>query len=221
MWFFPTLVLAALLDSVNPCAFSILFLTIAFLFSLGRSRKHIWSTGLLYILGIFVVYLAIGLGILRVLSLFNVPHGLAKVGAVILIIFGILELLEKLIPDFPINLGIPAAAKPAIAKIINRASVPAAFFLGLVVGAFEFPCTGGPYLFVLSLLHDHATFWSGLAYLAIYNLIFVLPLVVALLLVSNQFVLGKLDEWRRRETKKAGIVIALLMIALGVIIFVL
>lgn len=221
MWFIPTLILAALLDSVNPCAFSILFLTIAFLFSLGRSRQNIIYIGLVYILGIFLIYLAIGLGVLQALSFFSVPHGLARVGAVILVIFGLLELLEKLIPNFPITLGIPAMAKPQIARIINRASVPAALLLGFTVGAFEFPCTGGPYLFVLGLLHDHATFWSGLGYLIVYNLIFVAPLVIALLLVSNHLVLGKLDEWRRRETKKAGIFLALIMIILGVVIFML
>jgi cytochrome c biogenesis protein CcdA len=221
MWFWLTIMSAALLDSVNPCAFSILFLTIAFLFSLGRSRQNILLVGLLYIAGIFAVYLAIGLGILQVLSFFNVPHGLAKIGAVVLIIFGVLELLENLIPNFPIKLQIPALAKPQIARIINRASLPAAFGLGIAVGAFEFPCTGGPYLFVLGLLHDQATFWSGFGYLVVYNFIFVLPLVVALVIVSNRLILGRLDEWRRRETKKAGIWIALLMIILGAVIFML
>lgn len=221
MWFALTIVSAALLDSVNPCAFSVLFLTIAFLFSLGRSRQNILLIGLLYIAGIFVVYLGIGLGLLRVLSFFNVPNGLAKVGAVILVIFGILELLGSLIPNFPIKLQIPAAAKPWIAKIMSRASLPTAFLLGLAVGSFEFPCTGGPYLFVLGLLHDHATFWSGFGYLVLYNLIFVLPLVVALILVSNKLILGQLDEWRRRETKKAAIWIAIISIILGAVIFVL
>lgn len=221
MWFWLTIVSAALLDSVNPCAFSILFLTIAFLFSLGRGRGNIVSIGGLYILGIFLVYLGIGLGFLRVLSIFNVPNGLAKIGALILIIFGFLQLLESLIPNFPIKLQIPALAKPHIARVMSRASLPAAFLLGIVVGLFEFPCTGGPYLFVLGLLHDQATFWSGFGYLALYNFIFVLPLLVALIIVSNRWLLGRLDEWRRRETKKASVWIAVLMIILGVVIFVL
>lgn len=221
MWFSLTIVSAALLDSVNPCAFSILFLTIAFLFNLGRSRQNILLTGLLYVAGIFLVYLAIGLGILRVLSFFNIPHGLAKVGAAVLIVFGLIELLGQLLPKFPIRLEIPAAAKPRLAAVIHRATLPGAFVLGILVGLFEFPCTGGPYLFVLGLLHDRGTFWSGLAYLVLYNLIFVLPLLAALLLISNRRVLGRLDAWRREETKKAGIWIAILMIILGVVIFVL
>jgi cytochrome c biogenesis protein CcdA len=221
MLFALTIISAALLDSVNPCAFSILFLTIAFLFSLGRSRQNILLIGLLYILGIFVIYLGIGLGVLQALSFFNVPNGLAKAGALILVIFGLLELGGALIPNFPIKLAIPESTKPIIAKVMSRASLPGAFFLGILVGSFEFPCTGGPYLFVLGLLHDNATFWSGFGYLVLYNFIFVLPLLVALIIVSNKLILGRLDQWRRRETKKAGVWLAVLMIILGLVIFML
>src|SRR3990172_2498937 len=60
-WLPGLIAFAALLDSVNPCAFSVLFLTIAFLFSLGRSRKSILKAGFVYIFGIFAVYILIGL----------------------------------------------------------------------------------------------------------------------------------------------------------------
>ena len=59
-WFLPLVIVAALIDSINPCAFSILILTIAFLVSLGRLRPGILKIGLMYILGIFVIYLMIG-----------------------------------------------------------------------------------------------------------------------------------------------------------------
>src|SRR3989338_2900548 len=72
-WLLPLVIVSSLIDSLNPCAFSILFLTIAFLFSLGRSRKDIFKIGGVYILGIFVVYILIGLGILQTLHLFNTP----------------------------------------------------------------------------------------------------------------------------------------------------
>lgn len=220
MWFPLTIALAALLDSVNPCAFSVLFLSIAFLFNLGRSRGGIVVAGLFYIAGIFVVYMGIGLGLLQVLSVFNIPHGLAKVGAIILITFGLLDLADAFIPNFPIKLKIPTFAHPRIAKIMHRSSLPAMLVLGAFVGLFEFPCTGGPYLFVLGLLHDQATFWTGLGYLLLYNLIFVLPLVVALFLVANRRVLGRLDEARQRGTKKARAWIALATVILGLLIIV-
>ena len=51
-WFLPVIAGAAVADSINPCAFSILFLSIAFLFSLNKDRKYILKAGGLYIFGI-------------------------------------------------------------------------------------------------------------------------------------------------------------------------
>ena len=45
---------------------------------------------------------------------------------------------------------------------MHQATLPAAFALGVVVGLCEFPCTGGPYLMILGLLHDRGTYTSGL-----------------------------------------------------------
>src|SRR3990167_8852898 len=73
-WLLPLVAVSALVDSVNPCAFSILLLTIAFLFSIGKMRSKILEIGSFYILGIFMVYMLIGLGILQTLHLFDTPH---------------------------------------------------------------------------------------------------------------------------------------------------
>lgn len=210
---------SALLDSLNPCAFSILFLTIGFLFSLGRDRAHVFKAGLMYVFGIMATYVLIGLGILRVLSFFNVPNGMAKFGALAIIVFGAIGLINEFFPKFPIKLKIPHAAHTLIAKYIEKATMPGALILGVVVGLFEFPCTGGPYLLVLGLLHDHGQFWSGLAYLLFYNVVFVLPLFIALLLSVDKKVSEKIDTLRRQETKEARLSVALIMIALGFIIF--
>lgn len=213
-----TIGFAALLDSVNPCAFSILFLTIAFLFSLGHNHRYILTIGSIYILGIFSTYFLIGLGVLKALSFFNIPNGLSKVGAIFIIIFGLIGLLEVLIPNFPISLKIPAFAHKKIAPLINEGTKVAALFLGIVVGLFEFPCTGGPYLFVLGILQDQDKLLSGLIYLFIYNIIFVLPLVIILLISSNNKIASVIDRARRAETKKARIWLSLSMMALGFVV---
>jgi cytochrome c biogenesis protein CcdA len=152
-WLLPLVGVAALIDSINPCAFGILILTIAFLFSVGQSRAGILKIGGTYILGIFTVYILIGLGILQVLHLFNTPHFMARVGAALLIAVGAIDLLGGYFPRFPIKLSIPQSAHGKIAELMNKASIPTAFFLGVLVGLCEFPCTGGPYLMVLGLLN--------------------------------------------------------------------
>ena len=210
---------SALLDSLNPCAFSVLFLTVGFLFSLGRDRRNVFNAGLMYVFGIMATYVLIGLGILRVLTFFNVPNGMAKLGAMAIIVFGAIGLINEFFPSFPIKLKIPNKAHSIIAKYIEKASMPSAFVLGIAVGLFEFPCTGGPYLLVLGLLHDQGQFWNGLMYLLFYNIVFVLPLFIALLLSVDKKVSEKIDTLRKQETKQARLSVALIMIALGLIIF--
>jgi len=218
-WFLPVIAGAAVADSINPCAFSILFLTIVFLFSLGKNRKFIVMAGGAYILGIALVYTLIGVGILQVLSMFAIPNFMAKIGASILIVYSLIALANEFFPNFPIKLKIPSKSHEIIGKIVHRASLPAALLLGIVVGLFEFPCTGGPYLFVLSLLHDQKTFWSGFGYLLIYNFIFVLPLIVMLALASSRTALEKADKLRKLETKKMRLILNFILLAVGVLIF--
>src|SRR3990172_6913504 len=166
-WLLPLVVAAALIDSINPCAFSILILTIAFLFSVGKLRSSVLEIGSAYILGIFLVYTLIGLGILQALHIFNTPHFMANVGASLLVVLGLINITNQLVPAFPIKLRIPHAAHHRMAELMEKGSLPSAFVLGGLVGLCEFPCTGGPYLMVLGLLHDQTTHTAGLAYLKI------------------------------------------------------
>lgn len=218
-WFLPILAVAALVDSINPCAFSILLLTIAFLFSLGRVRSSVLKIGTVYILGLFLVYLGIGLGILQALHIFNVPHFMAKAGAIFLFAFGAINVLEILVPNFPIRLRIPSSTHGKMAQLIDKASMPTAFGLGALVGLCEFPCTGGPYLAVLGMLHDKSTFLGGLGYLLLYNLIFVLPLIVILLIASDRRVVEKVKNWQSSEKKKERLIAGFLMVGLAILFF--
>lgn len=218
-WLLPLVGVSALVDSINPCAFSVLLLTVAFLFSVGRLRSGILKVGGAYILGLFLTYFAIGLGLLHVLHLFNTPHFMARVGAGLLIVLGVINLLGEFFPRFPVRLKIPHAAHHFMATLLDRASIPAAFALGILVGLCEFPCTGGPYLMVLGLLHDQTTYTLGLGYLLLYNLIFVLPLVVLLLLASDKTLLGKVQAWQQKERKGMRLWGGIAMVVLGVMIF--
>lgn len=218
-WLLPLVGVAALIDSINPCAFSILILTIAFLFSIGKFRSSILKIGSAYIAGIFIVYMLIGLGILQTLHLFDTPHFMAKVGAMLLVALGAINLINEFFPSFPIKLRIPHTAHRKMAELMEKGSIPTAFLLGGLVGLCEFPCTGGPYLMVLGLLHDQATYLKGLGYLLLYNAIFILPLVIILLISSDAVLLEKVKSWQQKERGLMRLGGGIAMVALGIIIF--
>lgn len=218
VWLLPLVVFSALLDSVHPCSFSILLITIAFLFGLQMTRKKILAIGGLYIGGIFAAYFTIGIGLLKVIHIFNTPHFMGKLGAALLIGFGLLNVLGAFFPKFPIKLKIPDAAHNSMGKLINAVSLPAAFTLGLLVGLCQFPCMGGPYLMVIGLLHDHATYFKGFGYLILYNVILVLPLVVTLWIAANRELLDKVKEWKTTNMKNVHLYAGIAMIIIGVLV---
>ena len=218
-WLLPLVGITALVDSINPCAFSILLLTIAFLLSIGRMRSSILKIGGVYIFGVFTAYILIGLGIFGALHLFNTPHFMGKIGAGLLIILGLINLIQEIFPNSPIKLRIPKFSHSLLARVMEKATIPTAFILGILVGLCEFPCTGGPYLMILGLLHDNVTYMKGVGYLFIYNLIFVLPLVIILAMASHKYLLDKVEAWQNKEKRLMRLGGGIAMIILGIIIF--
>lgn len=216
--FLPLVVVAALIDSINPCAFSVLFLTIAFLFSLGHRRAMILKIGGFYIFGVFTAYLLIGLGILRALQLFNIPGFMGKAGAILLVTIGAIGLLNAFLPSSPIKFRIPQVAHKKIAVLMEKGSMPSAFVLGALIGIYGFPCTGWPYLMILGLLHDYRTYFEGIGYLLLYNAVFILPLVAILFVVGNEAVLAKVDALRKENSRSVRVWASVAMILLGAFI---
>ncbi|KKQ87053.1 MAG: hypothetical protein UT09_C0021G0009 [Parcubacteria group bacterium GW2011_GWF2_38_8] len=218
-WLLPLLLVSAILDSVHPCSFSILLITIAFLFGIQMNREKILKLGGTYIMGIFTAYFLIGLGILKVLHLFNTPHFMGKLGATLLIIFGVINLLNRFFPQFPIKLKIPRVAHGAMGKLMDTASFPAVFGLGFLVGICQFPCMGGPYLMVIGLLRDQVTYLSGFGYLFLYNLILISPLVVVLFISAKKEMVDKVQMWKRDNIAGLKLWVGIAMIIIGILIF--
>ena len=218
-WLLPLLLVSALLDSVHPCSFSILLITIAFLFGIQMSREKILQLGGTYIVGIFTAYFLIGLGILKVLHLFNTPHFMGRLGATLLIIFGVINLINRFFPKFPLKLKIPGVAHGAMSKLMDRASFPAVFGLGFLVGICQFPCMGGPYLMVIGLLRDQVTYMSGFGYLFLYNLILILPLVAVLFVSAKKEMVDKVQTWKRDNMDGVRLWAGIGMVIIGILIF--
>ena len=218
-WLLPLVLISALLDSVHPCSFSILLITIAFLFGMQLTRKKILQVGGTYIAGIFIAYFLIGLGILKVLHLFNTPHFMGKLGASLLIIFGVINIINELFPKFPLKLKIPSFSHTTMGRLMEKASFPAAFGLGLLVGICQFPCMGGPYLMVIGLLKDQVTYLTGSGYLMLYNFILIIPLVAVLWITANKNIVDKVQEWKKTNMKGVKFWAGLAMIIIGILIF--
>lgn len=212
--FFLFVAFNALLAGIHPCTLTVLLFFIAFLLTLHAARVKIVRVGVAYIVGIFLAYLGIGVGILKAVSFTGSPHLAAKVGAVFIFLLGVLNLLGYFFPKH-FSLGLPRFVKPTIAQLLERATVPAAFLVGLLVGICSFGCTAGIYLSVISLLLVQAQYVSGLFALLLYNLMFILPLIVILLLASNKNVVARLEKMESHQQRILKLISGIVMILLA------
>ncbi len=214
----PLVIVSGFLDGIHPCGFAVLLFFISLLLSLRKSRRDILFTGSAYIAGVFAAYFLIGLGILRALTLFS-PHFMAKAGAALLFAVGAINIFDGLTGRT--TLRIPKAFAPVLEKAIGKTTALAAFIAGFLVGLCAFPCAGGIYVAILGLIAAKFTFMEGMAYLVLYNLMFVLPLIIALLFASNEKVvesLERIEAGNKRNFKLvmgAGMVLLSLFILFG------
>ena len=210
------IIVAALIDSINPCAFGVLIFLMLALLKVGSAKRAL-KYGLVYTFVVFLVYFLAGFGIFKVIQSFtSITHYIYITAGVLLLLLGAWQFKDILFPKFGPSLQISPKAKPMIEKLILKGTLPAMIILGIVVSLFELPCTGGIYLGILSIMSINKTF--GVGYLLLYNLIFVLPLIILTILIykgtSPQF----LQRWTGKERKWMKIAGGIVLVALGLYI---
>lgn len=212
----PALVAAAAIDSINPCAFAVLIFLLVYLSALG-ARHRILKVGITYIIAIFVVYFLSGLGLFTIIQTTHLTRIVYFCAAVIAIAAGLVNVKDFFWYGKGFTLAIPESKKPLLQKYIQQATVPAAVVLGILVSMVELPCTGGVYLAILGLLSSKMTMLQGIPYLFLYNVIFVLPLLIILFAIYRGLPPEAAEKWRLEKRRWMKLTIGLMMIALGVI----
>ncbi|MBI2863151.1 MAG: hypothetical protein HYX94_01130 [Chloroflexi bacterium] len=214
----PVVIGAGLLDGINPCAFAVMAFLVAFLFTLRRTRSNILQLGSAYILAMYVTYFLIGLGLLKVLVLAGYPHIISRLGAAAVVVLGLVNLKDYLLPNLPIKLSMPKVGWETTKGWISRATLPSTLIAGALVGLCTLPCSGGIYAAILGLLTAQTTFIGGLGYLAIYNLMYVAPLILILLAITTRPVARNLAIWERAHSRQTKLLSGIIMLLLGVLI---
>ncbi|MFH1172951.1 MAG: cytochrome c biogenesis protein CcdA, partial [bacterium] len=113
---------------------------------------------------------------------------------------------------------VPPSWRPAMKNILRSVtSIPGAALAGLLVSFFLLPCTSGPYIVILGLLADTTTRLQAIPLLLLYNLIFVLPMIIITLAVYRGLTSpSQLEEKRVKRIKQVHLITGLVMILLGV-----
>lgn len=211
-----TIVVTALIDSINPCAIGVLILMMSVLMGNKKSSGRILLLGSVYIFSVAAVYFAAGLGLIYIFSsiplylteYISITVGLIIIGA------GLLEIKDYFWYGKGFSLQIPAVFTTKIHKISKKTTIPGVILLGAFVSAVELPCTGAPYLAIVTLLSQYFDF-TALLLLILYNILFVSPLIVILVMVVGGAKLYKVKKWKQDYKGIMRLMIGLLLIGMG------
>ncbi|MBT5557672.1 hypothetical protein HOJ84_00930 [Candidatus Woesearchaeota archaeon] len=214
----PILITTALVDSINPCAIGVLVLLISTLLALSDNKKNMIKVGLIYISAVFLTYLLAGIGLLYFIQQFDIAKPLGILVGAIVIFLGLVEIKDFFWYGKGFSLTIPSSQVGKIKEYAKKATIPGAIVMGMFVAAVELPCTGGPYLAILTVLESMGMNFKVFWYLVLYNLIFVLPLVIILGLVYYGMSAETVKNWKNKQRKWMRLFTGITLLILGVLL---
>jgi len=214
---FTKIISLALADAVNPCAMAVLSLMLIAILTYNPQKKEkiLWA-GLAFTFSVFLTYIFYGLVIIKIFQLIQalslIRFWLYKLLGAGAIVLGILA-----IKDFVKNKG-KCKTVPRINKFIHKVTSPkGAFLIGFFVTIFLLPCTIGPYIVAGGILSE-ITILKTLPWLLLYNLIFVLPmLLITVVVYLGVARIQDVTIWEAKYMKYLHLAAGLVMLGLGVL----
>jgi cytochrome c-type biogenesis protein len=222
-----SVVVGGLIDGINPCAFTVLILFVTAMLAtlqvstsadINAARARILGMGSIYIAAVFITYLGLGLGLLATSAIFSRFHAPARIGALVAIGMGLWMLKDYFLPDVGPRLQAPKVVGQWTIDAARKMTIPALVVSGFLIGLCTVPCSGAVYLAVLSLLSMQSSALIGFAYLVLYNLMFILPLVALLIAASARPTMNKLAHWNLHHKEGVRLALGMGVVAMGILI---
>lgn len=211
-----TIVATALIDSINPCAIGVLVLLMSTLL-VAKKKDRMMKIGLMYIAAVFLTYFSFGLGLTAFMA--NIPLWVAEyisifVG-IIVVLAGIIEIKDFFWYGKGYQLGIPPRISKHLPDLAKNTSFFGVFILGAFVAAVELPCTGAPYLAIITILSQYFD-WYAVLLLILYNIIFVSPLIIILFIVAaGAWKIDNVKSWKNANRRYMRLALGILMVLLS------
>ncbi len=220
--------LIALVDGFNPCNLFVLTLLVSLMLSESHSRKRILAVGFTFVAVVYVFYFLFMVAWLNIFKFIGFIDPLRYVIAAIAIIAGVINCKELFFYRKGVTLMVqdkyvgPLKKKIAnVAHLIKKGSmgtlIGASVVLAIFASLVELPCTAGfPIIYtgVLSGIFLKSNLMHYL-YLMLYNLVYVLPLSVIILVFSYTFQGKQIEKKTMSWIKFIG---GAIMLLLGIIL---
>lgn len=185
----PGVLLAGLIDGINPCAISMLMVFYSFLL-MTENKKKILIMSSMFIFGIFAANLTFGLGIKYFYNTFAgngillyILYGISIAMCLIALVLNTIDIMNANKNKEAKN-QLPDRIKFKLSNILRNSifskfAAGVALMVGFLIGAVELACTGQIYFPTLTYMIQATNYgFESLMLLIGYNLMFVLPLII-------------------------------------------
>lgn len=228
--------MAGLIDSLNPCAVSTLVFFMSVLAVAHVRGRRLVIAGAAFITASFLTYFAIGfglLGALRALTAFHFAGMVFRIGMVLLLTVlaavSFRDARRFYCTGDPgqVQLQLPGRIKQRIHTLVRtgirtRSLVAGGSLIGAGVTLLESVCTGQVYVPALVLMaHSGRLAGRAISLLALYNLMFVVPLIVVFALTYKGLQTPALVAWSRRNVVPGKILMGLFFAVTAILIILL
>ena len=225
-WELVPVLVAGMIDGINPCAFATLVFFVSYLTLRGRTRREILVTGVTFTSAVFLTYFAIGFGLLNAVRAMTdvrllrvlVNTGVSA-GAALLAVLSLRDLYRaRRGRHAEISLQLPAALKRRVHAVLRESGgatrgpglLVGVFVTGVVVSVLELACTGQVYLPTIAYMVQVDRSPLGIRSLLLYNTGFVLPLIGVFALAYAGVGSQRMATWARTHVASAkGLMAAL------------
>ncbi|RLF33339.1 MAG: hypothetical protein DRN08_05575 [Thermoplasmata archaeon] len=217
-----TVVLASI-DSFNPCSFFVLLFLLSLLVYVKSKRRMLLIGGVFIFFSGFIYFLFMS----ALLNIFLIAEHvliLTVSAGIIAIILGVINIKDFFYPKSEVSLSISKKRKTEIFKrirnIVNTSYLPsmiaATVILAVFANTYELFCTlGFPLLFTRTLTLNKLSVAEYYIYLIFYNIVYIIPLLIIVLIFTFTLSHKKLTEWQGRVLKLLS---GLMMFLLGMIL---
>jgi hypothetical protein len=212
-----------LLDSINPCAFFVLLFLLTLMIH-AHSRMRMLTVGVVFVCFSGLIYF---LFMAAWLNLFLATGGVRFVtllAGVVALLIGAFNIKDYFLFHKGPSLSIPEKVKPGLYHRV-RELIKSANYLSLLGGtvllaiaanSYELLCTAGfPMVFTRILTLQELPTWQYYSYLAFYNIVYVLPLLVIVIIFAVTLGAHQLSEKQGRVLK---LISGVMMTDMGIIL---
>ncbi len=216
-------VLIAGMDAFNPCAFFVLLFLLSLLVHQQDRRRMALIGGVFVLFSglMYFAFMAAWLGLFRIMG--SLPWVTSAAGALAFMI-GLINTKDFFAFKAGVSLSIPESRQADIFRrgraILAAGSLPAMLaatvLLAIAANFYELLCTAGfPMVYTRLLTMQVASPAQHLFYLALYNVIYVLPLLLIVFAFVRTLGARKLSE---REGRLLKLLSGLMMLGLGILL---